>query len=185
MVQIKNNNHYNTTSKIPRLFFDKGTICIKNSKLIRIPRTKFDEQDNETLRAFGFDYNEISEYMNTSELDFVDQVANYLPSPIFEINDLLELRDYQENAIDKWMASSMRGCVVLPTGAGKTAVGIKAIEKVNAATLVIVPTIDLMEQWAVNISKYFKKNKNENVKNNIERHVGYLGEEEKTFRQLR
>lgn len=172
MTQSRNNNN---TSNIPRLFFDKGTICIKNSKLIRIPRTKFDENDNETLRAFGLDYNEISEYMKTSELDFVDQVANYLPSPVFEINNLLELRDYQKNAIDKWEASSMCGCVVLPTGAGKTAVGIKAIEKVNAATLVVVPTIDLMDQWADNLSKYFTKNKKENDQKYTQQHVGYLG----------
>ena len=174
MVQTRNNNSSNADG-IPRLFFDKGTICIKNSKLIRIPNTKFDEQDNETLRAFGRDYNEISEYMKTSELNFIDQVANYLPSPVFEINNLLELRDYQKNAIDKWIASSMRGCVVLPTGAGKTAVGIKAIERANAATLVVVPTIDLMEQWAENISKYFNKNKEESAQNDVERHVGCLG----------
>ena len=172
MVQLRNNNN---TSNIPRLFFDKGTICIKNSKLIRIPRTKFDENDNETLRAFGLDYKEISEYMKTSELDFVDQVANYLHSPVFEINNLLELRDYQKNAIDKWIASSMCGCVVLPTGAGKTAVGIKAIEKINAATLVVVPTIDLMDQWAENLSKYFTKNKKENDQKDTQQHVGCLG----------
>ena len=172
MVQIKNDA--NATSA-PRLFFDKGTVCIKNSKLIRIPRTKFDEKDNETLRAYGYDYNEISEYMKTSELDFVDQVANYLPSPVFEINKLLELRDYQKNALGKWAASSMRGCVVLPTGAGKTAVGLKAIEMVNASTLVVVPTIDLMEQWIENISKYFKKDREENNQNDAEKHVGCLG----------
>ena len=140
---------------------------------MRIPRTKFDEQDNETLRAYGFDYNEISEYMKTSELDFVDQVADYLPSPVFEISNL-ELRDYQKNALDKWAASSMRGCVVLPTGAGKTAVGLKAIEMVNASTLVVVPTIDLMEQWMENISKYFKST-GENGRNDIEEYVGCLG----------
>ena len=48
----------------------------------------------------------------------------------------------------------MRGCVVLPTGAGKTAIGVRAIQMVNASTLVVVPTIDLMEQWAENISRY-------------------------------
>ena len=180
MVQIKNNDN-NNSSTIPRLFFDKGTICIKNSKLIRIPRTKSDEQDNETLRAYGLDYNEISEYMKTSELDFADQVANYLPSPVFEISNL-ELRDYQQKAMDKWAASSMRGCVVLPTGAGKTAIGLKAIEMANAATLVVVPTIDLMEQWVENLSKHLKQKKGEsgrtneeNSQNDIERHVGCLG----------
>ena len=48
----------------------------------------------------------------------------------------------------------MRGCVVLPTGAGKTAIGIDAIQRVNASALVVVPTIDLMEQWANSITKH-------------------------------
>ena len=47
-----------------------------------------------------------------------------------------------------------------PQVRGKTAIGIKAIQKVNASTLVIVPTIDLMEQWAHNISKYLFANDN-------------------------
>ena len=52
----------------------------------------------------------------------------------------------------------MRGCVVLPTGAGKTAVGIKAIEQVNSSTLVVVPTLDLMDQWTQNLTKYLNGN---------------------------
>ena len=141
----------------PQLFFDKGTICIKNSELIRLPQTKFDEHDKKTLRSFGLDYKEIIEYLNKSELDFTDQVPNYIPSPFFQMNNL-RLRDYQQKSIDRWIQSSMRGCIVLPTGAGKTIVGIKAIEKVNASTLIVVPTIDLMEQWTKNISFYLNKN---------------------------
>ena len=48
-----------------------------------------------------------------------------------------------------------RGSVVLPTGAGKTVIGVKAIEMVNSASIVIVPTIDLMDQWTSVLSKYF------------------------------
>lgn len=152
-------------SQNPRLFFDKGTICIKNSELIRIPQTKFDEHDNKTLRSFGLDYKEIIEYLQKSDLNFVDQVPNYIASPLFQLTDL-QLRDYQQNAIDRWTESSMRGCIVLPTGAGKTVIGIKAIEKVNAATLIVVPTIDLMEQWTQNLSKYLNKNNDNNTEKN-------------------
>jgi superfamily II DNA or RNA helicase len=37
--------------------------------------------------------------------------------------------------------------VVLPSGAGKTLVGLEAVLRVRAATLVVVPTIDLLDQW--------------------------------------
>ena len=154
-------------SQNPRLFFDKGTICIKNSGLIRIPQTKFDEHDHKTLRSFGLDYKEIIEYLQKSDLNFVDQVPNYIASPLIQTINL-QLRDYQQKAIDRWIESSMRGCIVLPTGAGKTVIGIKAIEKVNAATLIVVPTIDLMEQWTQNLSKYLNSNNdyNHNAENN-------------------
>ena len=49
----------------------------------------------------------------------------------------------------------MRGCLVLPTGSGKTIIGIKAIEKTNATSLIVVPTLDLMDQWTTTLSKYF------------------------------
>ena len=136
----------------PKLFFDKGTICIENSKLIRIPGTKYDDR-SKLLRSYALSYSEIIEYLEKSELDFVDHVPNFIPSDVLQTRNL-ELRDYQQKAIQNWEDSSMRGCVILPTGAGKTAVGIKAIQKVNASALVVVPTIDLMEQWSDNISKY-------------------------------
>jgi superfamily II DNA or RNA helicase len=49
----------------------------------------------------------------------------------------------------------MKGCIVLPTGSGKTIIGIKAIERVNSATLIVVPTLDLMGQWTEILSKHF------------------------------
>jgi len=150
-------------SATPKLFFDKGTIRIEDSKLVSIPGTKFDDR-NKALRSYGLNYSEIIEYLKKSDLDFVDNVPDFIPSPVFQMNDL-ELRDYQKQAIHNWEKSSMRGCIILPTGAGKTAIGIKAIQKVNASALVVVPTIDLMEQWANNISKYLSIDNNQNSQN--------------------
>jgi len=158
------------SSPNPKLFFDKGTICIENSKLIQIPGTKYDDR-TESLRCYGLNYSEIIEYFKKSELGFVDNVSDFIASPIFKIKDL-KLRDYQQQAIKNWEKSSMRGCVVLPTGAGKTAIGIKAIQKVNASTLVVVPTIDLMEQWTNNISKYLLIDDNQTAQNVC---IGKLG----------
>jgi len=159
----------NYSSTTPKLFFDKGTIRIEDSKLVSIPGTKFDDR-SKALRSYGLNYSEIIEYLKKSDLDFVDNVPNFIPSPIFQIKDL-ELRDYQKQAIHNWEKSSMRGCVILPTGAGKTAIGIKAIQKVNESTLIVVPTIDLMEQWANNISKYITTNN----QNSQDISVGKLG----------
>jgi superfamily II DNA or RNA helicase len=56
-------------------------------------------------------------------------------------------RPYQEDALTAWRAEGCRGVVVLPTGSGKTLVGALAIAEVELATLVVVPTIDLLRQW--------------------------------------
>ena len=155
----------------PALFFEKGSIRIDNSNLIRIPNTKHDDR-TKSLRSYAFHYSEIIEYLKDSDLDFDDFVPAFIPSPTLQITNL-QLRDYQHEAIQNWKKSAMKGCVVLPTGAGKTAIGIKAIQTANASTLVVVPTIDLMEQWENNISKYLTSNNNNNQNQKIS--VGKLG----------
>ena len=103
-----------SSSSSPKLFFDKGTIRVENSDLIRIPGTKYDDR-SKTLRSYGLNYQEIIEYLKESNLDFIDHVPNFVPSPVFQIKGL-ELRDYQQQSIQNWIQSSMRGCVILPTG---------------------------------------------------------------------
>lgn len=61
------------------------------------------------------------------------------------------LRDYQEKAINYLSASNWRGVIVLPTGAGKTIIGMEAIYRLKVRTLIVVPTIDLMNQWVSNL----------------------------------
>src|SRR5262249_41567937 len=50
-------------------------------------------------------------------------------------------------ALDAWRAHKSRGVVVLPTGAGKTFVATLAIAATKRSTVVVVPTIDLLNQW--------------------------------------
>jgi superfamily II DNA or RNA helicase len=65
----------------------------------------------------------------------------------FEVRGALELRPYQQDALAAWSGAGFQGVVVLPTGAGKTAVGAAAIREAGKRTLVLVPTIDLQRQW--------------------------------------
>ena len=46
--------------------------------------------------------------------------------------------------------------IELPTGAGKTYIALKAMERLNAPTLVVVPTLDLMDQWRNQLERLFK-----------------------------
>ncbi len=54
---------------------------------------------------------------------------------------------YQREAIEAWLAHRARGVVVLPTGAGKTFVATLAIAAKQRSALVVVPTLDLLNQW--------------------------------------
>ena len=56
-------------------------------------------------------------------------------------------RPYQAAALAAWQAADGRGFVVLPTGAGKTFLAVLAIDALQLATLVLVPTLDLLAQW--------------------------------------
>ncbi len=71
----------------------------------------------------------------------------------FEAHLKIELRDYQLEAYRAWAANRYRGVIVLPVAAGKTIVALKAIEELGVKTLVLVPTIDLLNQWSENIVK--------------------------------
>jgi superfamily II DNA or RNA helicase len=59
----------------------------------------------------------------------------------------LSPRDYQEEALTAWAQTGGRGVVVLPTGAGKTALALMAIARAGLRPLIIVPTLELLKQW--------------------------------------
>lgn len=54
---------------------------------------------------------------------------------------------HQREALAAWQAAGGRGLVALPTGAGKTLVGLLALAWAGRDALITVPTIDLMQQW--------------------------------------
>lgn len=56
-------------------------------------------------------------------------------------------RPYQQRALEAWNENGSRGVVVLPTGSGKTQVGVMAIEARRRSALVIAPTLVLVRQW--------------------------------------
>ncbi|MDQ4102044.1 MAG: DEAD/DEAH box helicase family protein, partial [Thermoproteota archaeon] len=138
------------------LTYDKGTIVIDG--LAHLPFAMLDPRTN-VLRALALHYSDIIQYLKQSCIEYSDHVMSedtmMLPSSSVTPSAPLSLRDYQQRAIDNWMRAGLRGCVVLPTGSGKTIIGVRAIEKASSASLVVVPTLDLMDQWTATLSKYF------------------------------
>jgi superfamily II DNA or RNA helicase len=56
-------------------------------------------------------------------------------------------RDYQRDAVQRWLAANGRGSVVLPTGAGKSFVAILSIHATGARACIVAPTKALVAQW--------------------------------------
>jgi len=56
-------------------------------------------------------------------------------------------RPFQTEALSAFRRAGGRGVVVLPTGAGKSHLGVLAIDDRRRNTLVVAPTLDLVRQW--------------------------------------
>jgi superfamily II DNA or RNA helicase len=125
-----------------RIQYDKGTLLIWGDT--RVPNSYWDARSG-AYRALALHYADITDYLENSHIQYVDEALKLLPVP--HLQPRAVLRDYQRDALDSWMEAGKRGTVVLPTGAGKTVVAVGAIGKLQIPALVVVPTLDLMEQW--------------------------------------
>jgi len=132
------------------LTFNRGTIAVRGD--VRIPNSTWDERSR-AFRAMALHYRDIIDYLNNSCIGFTDSVLDLMPCP--ELQSSMILRDYQKQALDAWILNGKRGVIVLPTGSGKTVIGIKAISLLNTPTIVIVPTLDLLDQWRSRLKKEF------------------------------
>ncbi|MHA1684230.1 MAG: DEAD/DEAH box helicase [Promethearchaeota archaeon] len=81
---------------------------------------------------------------NGFEVEIAFNTGNYLENHI--MYDFTP-REYQSKALSAWARENRNGVIVLPTGSGKSFLGIMAIQETNLKTLIVVPTIELMKQW--------------------------------------
>jgi superfamily II DNA or RNA helicase len=100
-------------------------------------------------------------YRYSSLLPWLRQSAIYDTIPRWErlnytLFDQRQPHDYQTEALAAWQQAGWRGSIVLPTGAGKSYVAIKAIHQINRSAVVVAPTIDLLHQWYRLLSHAFQ-----------------------------
>ncbi|TKX83057.1 ATP-dependent helicase, partial [Halorubrum sp. SS5] len=57
--------------------------------------------------------------------------------------------------LDAWHEADDRGVIELPTGAGKTVIAVRAMVDLGVPTLVVVPTVDLLDQWQRELEREF------------------------------
>jgi len=124
------------------LSFDKGTLLLRGE--VGTPYGKWDPRVG-CYRIKGLHYRDVLSYFEESGLPYRDEVPN--PPPSETLKDNVKLRTYQNEALTRWQHAGNRGTLVLPTAAGKTYIALKAINLLKTQTLIVVPTLDLLDQW--------------------------------------
>ncbi|MEQ8766781.1 MAG: DEAD/DEAH box helicase family protein [Planctomycetota bacterium] len=138
-----------------QLEFDRGTIRLAGlSDTSSVPPACRWDDRTQTFRAEAHHYRRIVEDLVRREVPYQDGVRDW-PKVPWRRSFERDAFDHQREALEAWIRSGGRGCVELPTGSGKSFVGVLAIEKIQRASLVVVPTLDLMQQWASDLALMF------------------------------
>ena len=150
-----------------RLSYENGTIRVDaggstgsdGTGADRIPPLPGVEDDprSGTARAPAYRYAGIRRALSVAGLSVEDRVLAGRPDPngtdgaagddVLALATDYDLREYQADALAAWHDADDRGVLELPTGAGKTVIAIRAMVDLGVPTLVVVPTIDLLDQW--------------------------------------
>jgi superfamily II DNA or RNA helicase len=112
------------------------------------PRFGWDAREA-CFRAPAYAYAQAVLWLRDRGIEVDDQARRYpvLDAAVIDGVELPPARPFQTEAIEAWRRARGRGVVVLPTGAGKTHVGVRAIAQKQRAALVVAPTLDLVRQW--------------------------------------
>jgi superfamily II DNA or RNA helicase len=130
------------------LAFDGGTLLVSGAapeRLAELPGCRLDPRTG-TYRAEARCYRAIVEHLRRLRLPYQDEARAYQPTP-WPLRTSRDPFPHQTEALETWWQKGGRGVVVLPTGTGKTHLAILAIHKVGRPSLVVTPTIDLLNQW--------------------------------------
>ena len=111
----------------------------------------------------------IKKYKRKEQPDFSIDQREYLSCSIekkrgevleIKIPNEYKLRDYQEEAIEKWVENGYRGIFDMATGTGKTLTALGAIARISEnlkgklGVIIVCPFQHLVEQWVEDIVKF-------------------------------
>ena len=146
------------------LLYERGRIIIEGEISSHRPYIVYDDRIRHYV-AEGYLYSSLKR-------DFKDSGDKVFAKSSVSVKHGEKLRAYQKQAVDMWAANNYSGIVVLPTAAGKTHVGMEALSRLSTSTLIIAPTIELVQQWRDRLSRAF----------GIE--IGQIGGGEKDIRDI-
>jgi len=139
-----------------RLVFDRGTVLVAGVLdpvvAAEIPGLLWDPRVR-AYRAPAYRHAEVASALARGGVRFSDTTRP--DGEALEPWRPISLRDYQAQAVAAWTRAGRRGTIVLPTGSGKTRVGFAAMAAARVATLCLVPTRVLLDQWCVELARFY------------------------------
>lgn len=136
------------------LDFDRGTLLLRHdgtegdaAALDPLPPGFSFDRRVGLYRAPAMRYREALRTLHRSGVPYTDRARAYQPLELACLR-VREPFPHQAEAVEAWLTGGRRGVVVLPTGSGKTHVAELVLESIGRSALVVVPTLDLMQQWA-------------------------------------
>lgn len=85
------------------------------------------------------------------------------------------LRDWQKEAYIKWYENGSNGIFLGCTGSGKSIAAMYCMQKREVCTIIVVPTIALMNQWRAEIATHFDMEDSE---------IGAIGDGKKVLKRI-
>ncbi len=141
-----------------RLEFDRGTLLIHPGEdelpsELTLPGCTFDSRVG-LWRAPAHCYRALVTVLHRAGVALDNAAGGFEPLDL-RLRLEREPFPYQGEAVEQWWKEGRRGVIVLPTGTGKTYVAQLIIERIARSCLVVVPTLDLMQQWYGELSTAF------------------------------
>ena len=126
--------------------FHEGTVVVDNLDHDQEPDFCVWDHRTEYWRAKAIYYSDIIKWLKSNNINYVDKAQKYDKLNI-KLNLDYQLYSYQKNGVQAWKKKNFRGSIILPTGSGKSYLAVQAIYELQIPTLIVLPTIDLMNQW--------------------------------------
>ncbi len=138
-----------------RVSFDAGTLIVRGlaREIGRQLGLTWDDRI-EHLRGPASTYRAVVGALLHNGHDVLDEARRFDEFDITLQRDL-QPHEHQDDAHRAWLSGGKRGIVVLPTGSGKSYLAEMAIESVQRDTLVVAPTLDLVDQWIRRLGEAF------------------------------
>jgi superfamily II DNA or RNA helicase len=137
-----------------RLTFEEGTLLLRDYKGDEAPPAFVWDARVDLFRAQAHFYRESLDYLKRESITFKNTAPRYQTLSLSQQSPP-DPHPHQSESITAWIQHGRRGVVVLPTGSGKSQVALMAMLEVQRSTLIVAPTIDLMNQWYDLLSKAF------------------------------